>query len=191
MDPSYQGRVPQVPSKQRIRRGLRLTPRALLLIGGALAAIIIGAVLLANSGDKSGPLQLRLSARLATLEKMSSDGRKNLSSGDLKELNGRLAIQLASDQKTIGDAMTARKPNKDITAAEADTASFDTLEDARLNSRYDTTYRRIVSQKLDSTTALMRELYDSTRSKALKAALNDSYRSLKELENQLTPSTSE
>jgi len=191
MDPSYQGRTPQAPYSSNRRRGLRLTPRALMLIVGALVAVIIGVVLLANSGDKTIPLQLRLSARLTTLEKMSTDGKKNLVSGDLKELNGRLAIQLISDQKAIGGAMNAGKSDPLITTAEADTSSFESLETARLNSNYDATYRRIVSQKLDSTTALMRELYDATRSQSLKEALNNSYRSLKEIEKQLAPTATQ
>lgn len=193
MDPSYQGRVPQVPYNNSYgrRRGPRLSPRALLLIGIGLAAVIIAIVLLANSGDKTIPLQQRLSARMSTLEKMSSDGKKNLVSGDLKEFNGRLSIQLISDQKTLGELMTLGKVDKALTTSEADAASFKSLDDARLNSNYDTTYRRIVSQKLDSTTVLMRELYDTTRSQKLKEALGGSYRSLKELEKQLTPTTTQ
>lgn len=187
MDPTYQGRVPQVPYSNRSRSRFRLTTRMLLISGAILVSVIVGFVMLANSGDKTGPLQQRLNARLGTLEKMAAEGKKNISSTELKEFNGRLSIQLTSDITSINKVASEKRVDKAITAAEADTASFEILEDARLNSRFDDTYRRIVSQKLDSTTALMKELYDKTRSQSLKAALGASYRSLKQLETQLTP----
>ncbi|TAH35672.1 hypothetical protein EYC59_01795 [Candidatus Saccharibacteria bacterium] len=187
MDPSYRGRVPQVPYSSRQSGGrFRLQPRTLVIALVLIVVVIIGFVLLSQSGDKSGPLQQHLSARLATLQKMTDEGEKNLKSSDLRELNARLRIQLSSDTKSLGDSFTETKPDKTITANEADTASFNSLKEAQLNSRFDDSYRTLIAHKLDSTTLLMKELYGKTQSKKLKDALNNAYKNFKQLEDQLT-----
>ena len=190
MDPSYRGRVPQVPYSARQSGGrFRLQPRTLIIALVLIVVVIIGFVLLSQSGDKSGPLQQRLTARLATLQKMTDEGEKTLKSSDLRELNARLRLQLSSDTKALGDRFTEPNPDKTITANEADTASFNSLKEAQLNSRFDDTYRKLIAQKLDSTTLLMKELHGKTQSKKLKDALNDAYRNLTLLQDQVTPTT--
>lgn len=186
MDPTLRGRIPHIPSRRPQSR-FRLNRRTLFIVGGIMLTGMIGVILLANSGDKSVTLQRHLVARLATLETMSADGNKNIVDEDLKALNARLKVQLTSDQTSISSLVTYGKNDKAIDAAEADTFSFETLENARLNNHYDSTYRRIISQKLDSTTALIKELYNVTRSEKLKQALDSSYASLNVLENQFTP----
>ncbi len=187
MDPSYRGRVPQVPYSARQSGGrFRLQPRTLIIALVLVVVVIIGFVLLSQSGDQSGSLQQHLSARLTTLQKMSDEGEKNLKDSDLREFNARLRIQLSSDIKSISDVVTQAKPDKAITANEADTASFESLKTAQLNSRFDDTYRTLIAAKLDSTTLLMKELYGKTQSKKLKDALDAAYKNFKQLEDQLT-----
>lgn len=188
MDPSYQGRIPQVPYSSRQGRGrLRLSPRA-LLIGIILAVlVIVGAVLMSQSGDKSGPLQQHLTARLATLQKMTDEGEKNIKSSDLREFNARLRIQLSSDIKSISDNVKASKPDKQIAANEADAASFASLHDAQLNSRFDDAYRKLIYQKLDSTMSLMKELHSKTPSKKLKTAVSSAYGNFDRLQDEVSP----
>jgi len=192
MDPTFQGRTPQVPYRRPGGR-FNLSRRALLMIGGGLAILIVGFLLLAASGDKSGALQQRLSARLATFSGIVAEGTNQIQSPDLREFNSRLSIQLLSDTASINTALATagmKSISKDITADEADKASFDNLKTAALNSRFDDAYRTLVAQKLDSTMALMQELYNETRSKSLKASIDASYANLKQLENQLAASTS-
>lgn len=186
MDPTFQGRTPQVPYSQP-RSLFRLSRRAFILIFALIAALIIGGILLANSGDKSAPLQQRLAARLATLQKLVTEGNNNINGADLKELNARLSIQVMSDNASITRAMKKlgfKDIAADIKANEADTASFTKLKDAALNNQFDSTYQTLITQKLDSTNALIKELYNTTRSTALKTALNSAYANLKLLEKQ-------
>ena len=188
MDPSYRGRVPQVPYSTRQNGGrFRLSPKTLMIGLVLIVLLIIGGVLLSQSGDKSAPLQQHLTARLATLQKMTEEGEKNIVSGDLREFNARLRIQLSSDIKSITEVATPGKTDKTIAANEADAASFASLKDAQLNSRFDDTYRKLIAQKLDSTTALMKELYGKTPSRKLKTAIDHAYRNFKQLEKQVTP----
>lgn len=190
MDPSYQGRVPQVPYSSRQGGGrFRLNPRMLMIGGILLVLVIVGFVLMSQSGDKSGALQQHLSARLATLQKMTDEGEKNLKSADLREFNARLRIQLTSDTKSISDNLIIAKTDKTISANEADTASFDALKDAQLNSRFDDTYRKLIAQKLDSTMALMKELHGKTPSAKLKSALSSAYGNFDKLQSEVSPTT--
>ena len=175
-----------MPYHTRQRGRFRMSPRGLIIGGLLLAGIITAAILLSSTGDKSGSLQLRLAARLATLEKMTAEGDQYIKDGSLREFNGRLRIQLASEQKSLSAAYTAKKSDPRITANEADKASFDTLKDAQLNSRFDTSYRKLIAQKLDSTTLLMKELHSNTLSRSLKDALSTAYDNFKQLEAQLT-----
>ncbi len=188
MDPSYRGRIPQVPYSTRQSSGrFRLSPKTLLMGLVLLVLIIVGFVLLSQSGDKSGPLQQHLIARLTTLQKITDEGEKNIVSGDLREFNARLRIQLSSDIKGITDVATPGKTDKAITANEADTASFETLKDAQLNSRFDDAYRKLIAQKLDSTAALMKEVYGKTPSRKLKTAINDAYVNFNKLQTEVSP----
>ena len=192
MDPSYRGRVPQVPYSARQSGGrFRLQPRTLVIALVLVVIVIIGFVLLSQSGDKTGPLQQHLTARLATLQKMTDEGDKNIKGSDLREFNARLRIQLSSDIKSISDVVTQAKADKAITANEADTASFESLKTAQLNSRFDDTYRTLITAKLDSTNALMKELYGKTPSKKLKDALSSAYGNFDKLQTQVTPSTAQ
>lgn len=186
MDPSFRGRTPNVPYSNRTQGRFHISPRMLLVGGLLLAGVIAATILLSSSGDKSGSLQLRLAARLATLEKMTVQGDQYIKEGSLREFNGRLRIQIASDQKGLSAAYTAKKSDPGITANEADKASFDALKDAQLNSRFDAAYRKLIAQKLDSTTLLIKELHSKTLSKSLKDALNAAYNNFKQLETQLT-----
>lgn len=188
MDPSYQGRVPKVPYSTRQGGGrFRPTPKVLLIALVLVVLVIIGFVLMSQSGDKSGPLQQHLSARLATLQKITNEGEKNLKNGDLREFNARLRIQLTSDTKSISDNSIAGKTDKAIVANEADTASFDALKEAQLNSRFDETYRKLIAQKLDSTMALMKELHGKTPSAKLKSALSSAYGNFDKLQSEVSP----
>jgi predicted outer membrane protein len=82
------------------------------------------------------------------------------------------------------------KPGDADKTAEADTATFDSLKNAALNNNFDSAYRKTISQKLESTNALIRELYDKTSDKDLKSILNDAYTHFKLLQNQLAATSS-
>ena len=192
MDPTYHGFGAPVPTKNSSRGG-GVSKKTLLLIIGGIIVVILAVVLLISGQDKSGPLQARLSARLGTLQKIVAEGTKNARDPDLQRLNSGISIQVLSDSTTIGAELAKagmKKPDKASVTAEADTASFTALKDASLNNRFDTAYKKLIAQKLDSTNALVKELYDKTTRKSLRAALNETYSHFKQLQTQLAADTS-
>lgn len=177
MDPSLLGRPIPAPTAQR-STGL-ITKQTLFVVIGLLVAIVIGGLLLLGSGDNSGQLQQRLSARQTTTQALIADGQKNLTSGDLKKINSELQIILASDTNQLQAALTVaglKKIDKTVVAAEADTATFQKLTTAKLNGQYDTAYKNVLTQKLESLNALIKELHAATKSTGLKTALNNEYK---------------
>lgn len=191
MDPTYRGFGAPVPTARRGGGGL--AGRMTLVIVIAVIAIIGGAFMIISSQDSSKPLQPKLLARLDTLQKIVAEGTKNATDGDLRKINADISIQVMSDTASVAAKMKSLgqgDPSKADEAAEADAATFASLKDAALNSNFDSTYRRTIAQKLESTNALIRELYDKTASKDLKPTLNDTYTHFKLLENQLAGSAS-
>jgi hypothetical protein len=190
MDPSYHGFGAPVPTKNYSRRASPM--KMVLLIIGAVIAIGISLGLFLMSRDQTGPLQHRLSARLSTLEKIVAEGTKNAKSPALKEMNSSISIQVLSDAINIRAELKkagVTKLDKDVVAAEADTASFKALSDASLNNRFDETYEKLIAQKLDSTNALIKELHGKTTRKSLKTALDIAYGHFKQLQTQLAASS--
>jgi hypothetical protein len=161
----------------------------LLFIIGGVVVIILAIYMTIASQDQSVPLQARLSARLTTLGTMVAVGEKNAKNPDLRQMNSTIATQVLSDTTSIAAELKKAglsRPDKTVTTAEADTASFTTLTDAALNNNFDSTYKKMIAQKLDSTNALIKELYDKTTThKSLKPVLNEAYGHFKLLQSQL------
>ena len=180
MDPTYLGQPIPTPTAQKPASAF--PARLVLIILVVIAVIVGGFMLLAASSDNSGQLMQRLSARQNTTLKLVADGQKNLSDDNLQKINSELNLVLLSDNTLVQSELTgagiAKKMDKDIVASEADSATFDKLATAKLNAQYDTTYRVTLTQKLESLSALLRELHDKTKSKSLKTALASEYKHL-------------
>lgn len=190
MDPTYRGFGAPVPTA---RRGGGLAGRMTLIIIIIVVAIVGGIALTILNQDGSKPLQPKLIARLDTLQKMVDEGTKNIKDGDLRKINSDISIQVISDATAIDAKLKAAgqdNPGDADEAAEADTATFDSLKNAALDNRFDSTYKKTIAQKLESTNALIRELYEKTSNKDLKPALNDAYTHFKLLQNQLAATSS-
>lgn len=176
MNPQYQNIISPPPSK---RQTTRFTPKALLLVGGILIAVLIAiTLLLLGSGNKPVSQMEHLSARFETLQTILKLGTKNVKAADLKKVQSDASILVIGDGALINQAMKDAgfaKISKDITTSEADAATLATLSDAQLNGTFDTAYKKVLSQKLESTMALMREIDSKTNNKALKSALSTAY----------------
>ena len=180
MDPSLLGKPIPTPTAQKPASAF---PARLVLIVLAVIAVLVGGVMLLVAGsDNSGQLMQRLSARQTTTLKLLADGQKNLTDDNLQKITSELNLILLSDntiiQGELAGAGMAKKLDKNITAAEADSTTFDKLASAKLNAQYDSTYRVTLTQKLESLSALLRELHDKTKSKSLKSALSTEYKHL-------------
>lgn len=179
MDPSLLGRPIPTPTAQK-PTGL-VTKRTFMIILLVIAALVGGSLLLLGGSDNSGTLLQRASARQATTQRLVADGQKNITNDDLSKLNSELSILLAGSTPALQAEVSKagiKSLDKAIVAAEADVATFEKLATAKLNGQYDSTYRGVLAQKLESLLALFEELNGKTNSKSLKTMLSTDYEQL-------------
>lgn len=176
----------RAPTKQPAR-GAGASSRIVLIVIVLLVAILAGVGLMVANRDNTGPLSQRLVLRLEALEDILKDGKKNASSDKLKKLTSEASLLLAGDKTAIEAALpkTKAKKSASLTAAEDSGASIERLKNAKINAAYDTAYTSELTAKLESTSALMRELHGETKNKALKNALNTAYEHLFQLQKDL------
>lgn len=162
----------------------------LLIGGGLLVATVVG--ILALTSGNSGPTQKiqTLSARLTTLQAISSDAQKKIKSGTLRSTNSTLTIFLTNANRDIVDPLSKngidiKKIDKSIQTKENGEKLKQTLEDARLNATFDRTYAREMSFQLDTVSALMKDIYASSGSKSLKEFLERTDANLQPIKTQL------
>ena len=175
MDPTYAGHPLQVPSKLPPQRG-GFSGRILWIVIGLVIAVLLGAVLMVANQDKSGPLSQRL-----------TDGKKNVSSDKLRKITSEGSILLAGDVTAVEAHIPEQKGKKpaDLVEAESSGPSLDRLDTAKINGTYDSAYTSELTTKLETTSALTRELYQKTRNKDLRAALNTMHQHLAQLQKDL------
>lgn len=161
----------------------------MIIGGGLLLAVIVG--IFALSGFASGPTQKMqtLAARLTTLQTISAKAQKNIKSGTLRSGNSSLSIFLTNANRDIADPLSkngvdVKKLDKNITAKESGTTLTETLEDARLNAVYDRTYAREMSYQLETVAALMKDIYENTKSKSLREFLDTTSKNLFPIKTQ-------
>lgn len=186
MDPTYAGHPLQVPSKLPPQRG-GFSGRILWIVIGLVIAVLLGAVLMVANQDKSGPLSQRLTYRMEALEDILSDGKKNVSSDKLRKITSEGSILLAGDVTAVEALIPEQKGKKpaDLVEAESSGPSLDRLDTAKINGTYDSAYTSELTTKLETTSALTRELYQKTRNKDLRAALNTMHQHLAQLQKDL------
>lgn len=162
----------------------------ILIGGGLLVAIIVG--ILALTSGSNGPTQKMqtLSARLTTLQKISSDSQKTIKSGTLRSTNSTLTILLTNANRDIAaplakNGVDIKKIDKSIQTKENGTKLTEELEDARLNAIYDRVYAREMSYQLETVAALIKQIYNSTGSKSLKEFLEATDANLQPVMQQL------
>jgi hypothetical protein len=160
------------------------------LIGGFILLIIIAFIALSSGG--SGPAQKMqtLTARLTTLQKISSDAQKNIKNGELRGTNSGLTIYLTNTNRDLVEpfaksGVDIKKLDKKIVAKESGEALSKKLEDARLNAVFDRTYSREMNYQLETVAVLMKDIYSSSKSKSLKDFLLKTDQGLQPLKKQL------
>lgn len=156
-----------------------MTKRTLFIIIGLIVVVVVGLLLLSTTGDKSGPLMLRMSLREKVTMDIVKDGQKNIINDDLVKINSELSIILSGHSTKLDAAF---KKNKMPTAKKAGIEDPETskpilskLNTAKLNARYDEIYRTTLKLQLQSLNQLGQELYGKTKSTSLKKALSDQY----------------
>jgi hypothetical protein len=160
-----------------------------LLIVGILLAIVIGGIAIFFSRDPNPTSEsLHLMARLNTLQAILNDGSRNSHSGNLLGFTSEARILITGEQANINSAFAAigiKKIDKVTAAAEADGSTFTLLKNANLSGQYDPTYKSVLTQKLDSTAALIREVKNKSSNAKVKATLATSLQTFQVLQDKL------
>lgn len=153
-------------------------PKLFIVAGLALVIIVAIVAITVNVivNAQRQPLQ-ELAARLNTTQTIADDAQVNLKSSQLRSLNSNLKIYLTNTNREIGAPLlnngvnTAKLPES-VLKKESSDAIATTLEDARLNAVFDTTYAREMAYQLSNTLTLMRQIRQSTGSASLKTFLD-------------------
>ncbi|MEK7621120.1 MAG: hypothetical protein AAB395_02075, partial [Patescibacteria group bacterium] len=78
-----------------------------------------------------------------------------------------------NDLKTALASQLPQKISDSIIAAEADTSTAQTIEDAYLENKLDAVYGKVLIKKIDSIRALIAEIYGLSKDQKLKEVLVD------------------
>lgn len=154
-----------------------------------LMLCVLGAIVNISSNNIA-PTE-RLAARLLSIKDTSDKTAGNIKSAKLRALNSALSIYLTNTIRDITpilakDNIKVDKLPKNVTLAESNEALLVTLEDARLNVRFDRVYANEMSTRLENTLILMRQIYKSTRSTSLKTFLDNAYKTLEPTQKEFS-----
>ena len=168
-------------------------PNKWFVIGGIvafLAIVIISMSFLmkARSGGPTEDLQ-RLSIKLAKLQAVSDNAQSNIKNGAIRTTNSNLSIFLADTNRSVAEqvkkaGIETDKIDEKLAASESNAKIDEALEDARLNTTYDSVYVREISLKLTETTILMSRIYEQSKDDELRQLLSSTDISLQSIRKQ-------
>jgi len=166
--------------------------KPILLVGIGLVVIIVFIMLatfvgnLSSSGTK--PFKT-LSARIDSTTKTATLAKKNIRNTKLRALNSSLSIYLANTARDFAPVLVInkidiKKIDKNILAAESNTKTLASLEDARLNAIYDRVYAIEINTQLEKIAALMRQIKVSSKNAKTKLFLDSALKNLEPIQKQ-------
>lgn len=165
------------PKPQKAPSIFSKKPVFLGAIGLVLVLLLCVLGLIVNVTSSAIAPTERLAARLLSTKDTSDKATNNIKSPKLRALNSALNIYLTDTIRDItpilekNDVKVEKLPNK-VTLAESNTEMLATLEDARLNVRFDRVYANEMSAQLENILILMKKIYKSTNSAQLKSYLD-------------------
>ena len=171
----------QIAPKSATKAGL-LKNKPILF--GIIAVIVLLVVIIIGSLSTGGTNSTELlAARLSSIESVAKDATANIKNNQLLSYNSNLKIFITNTISEITPSLAASNINIDklsdsVVNKESNTDLLEILENARLDGTYDRTYAREMSYKLETTLALMKQVYSKTSNKSLKTALEDAYNNL-------------
>ncbi len=172
MEPNY-GYVQADPQKDSM-----FSSKILLLAGSLIVAVIIAIILLLFTSGRSsvGTQGQHLLIRYSNLQAILADTKttRNLKNQDLSDIVTSFNLTTTTDINDLTIALSSSVPEKmndSILAAEADTTTAQTIEDAYLENKLDSVYADTLIKKIDSLRALIAETYGLTKDQKLKATL--------------------
>lgn len=157
------------------------------LIAGVLILLVVAIVVISGllNKDSIGTQSQHLAARLTNLSALTTSASKQLSNGDLKKLNAEASIITDGVVSNLAGTLP-KKVDKAVASDESDASDTTKLGNAALAGTYDTAYRQVLQQKLESITALLSEMSNKTNSKKLRTTISDDYKNYQAVLSNLT-----
>jgi len=161
------------------------------LIGIAILALILVVGLAINASANNIAPTERLAARLVSTKDTVDQSKDNIKSTQLRKINSDLGIYLTNTIRDITPILAQNNIKidslpKKATLAESNQRLLATLEDARLNVRFDRVYANEMSTQLEDTVILMRQIHKSTSSAKLKTFLANSIDTLSQTQQDFS-----
>lgn len=153
---------------------------AVIAVMVIIVVILIGVIGAALGSNGLGTQAQHLSARLTNLSAVTAGAATQLHNGDLKKINAETALVTTGAGADLASILP-KNVDKSITAAEADTTDTTSLSNAALNGTYDTVYKQVLQQQLQSVSALLVEMIGKAKSAPLSQTLtqdNANYQAL-------------
>lgn len=147
------------------------------LIGGVLVLLVIAIVVMNIflSQNSIGTQSQHLSARLSNLSTLTTSATKLLTNSELKKLNAETSIITAGTVSEL-ESLFPKKIDANIQSEESVATDTTKLASAKLAGTYDTEYKQVLSQRLESIDALLVEMYNKTTSKATRTSIDGRYK---------------
>lgn len=169
---------------------LNLSRKQWLVLGGLGIAVLvlILAIIIGILTGNTKPTE-KLAARLESTNVVVDDASSKIKSSSLRALNSNLKIYLTNTIRDIEaplkkSGVNIDKLDKSVVKSESSDEMLATLEDARLNARYDRIYATEMAYRLDTIVTLMQQIYKNTNNKDLKAFLDGAHSNLKPTQKQ-------
>lgn len=185
LSPDYLDQIAPQPRKR-----FNLSKKQLLIVAIAGGALLLAIILIIAGSfmSNSKPTEV-LAARLQTTSEIVNDASTKIKSTSLRALNSNLKIYLTNTLRDIKAPLASShvdidKLNSDVLTAESGDTMLATLEDARLNAKYDRIYASEMSYQLDTIVNLMQQIYNGTNNKQLKSFLQNAYQNLEPTQQQ-------
>lgn len=163
--------------------------KMLFLGGGLVIAVLLAVVLLLGSGGNDVKPQLRqLSLQLSNLAVLTEESRDKITNQDVSKINSDALLGASTSSAqlaTLTSSMKLGKPSNELVAKETDAESQQELEDAAIAGTFNSVYPGILSEKLDSSAILMKQIYNETNDQELKSFLNTTYQNFQNISKQL------
>ena len=153
------------------------------LIGGILVMLLVGLIILMNSGGPSLSTQAKsINGRVNTLKTLASTQQKHLQDNNISEANVTLSSVLTSLSSSLGETMKARKITLSSAVTTTEKASATTLtkklEDSYQRGTLDRTYAPQMAYGLSILRSKIVAMRNSNSSSSIKTFANDAIKNL-------------
>ncbi len=163
------------------------SPMQRLIIIGAIVAVLIGVglVVLTTLGSGSKNDITLLAVRENSLLTLANGSTASIRDPDLATANSNATILLTSDVASIINSTGIKKLPPDLVKKEADT-NGSSLKQASLLNKFDTTYRKLIIQKVEALISEAQTVRGTLSGKSTRDATDQAISNLQSIDKQFT-----